>query len=64
MYDEYFYSVRNIFGGKGWYEENPTRADLDWLYKFPPNRRVVLGREDLLPANISDITTLYRPADQ
>ncbi len=36
MYDEYFFSVRNIFGGKGWYEENPGRSGLDWLNKYPP----------------------------
>lgn len=36
MYDEYFYSVRNVYGGKGWYEPNPGRTDLDWLKKYPP----------------------------
>jgi hypothetical protein len=37
MYDEYFFSVRNIFGGKGWYEENATRSNLDWLNRYPPD---------------------------
>jgi len=36
MYDEYFYSVSNIFSGKGWYQRNTTRTDLNWLYRFPP----------------------------
>ena len=36
MYDEYFYSVHNIFGGKGWYEENPERRQLDWLERRYP----------------------------
>ncbi len=36
MYDEYFYSVKNIFGGKGWYEPNPGRTQLDWLKKVMP----------------------------
>jgi len=36
LYEEYFYSVSNIFGGKGWYQQNATRSDLNWLYKFPP----------------------------
>jgi len=36
MYDEYFYSVSNIFSGKGWYERNAERPDLNWLYRFPP----------------------------
>jgi glycosyltransferase involved in cell wall biosynthesis len=37
LYEEYFFSVRNIYGGKGWYEENPTRASLDWLRRYPPD---------------------------
>jgi glycosyltransferase involved in cell wall biosynthesis len=40
MYDEYFFSVHNIFSGKGWYEVNPTRSNLDWLYRYPPDRAV------------------------
>jgi glycosyltransferase involved in cell wall biosynthesis len=36
MYDEYFFSVNNIFSGKGWYEDNKKRVGLDWLTKFPP----------------------------
>ena len=36
LYDEYFYSVSNIFNGKGWYQENATRSNLNWLYRFPP----------------------------
>ena len=36
MDDEYFYSVSNVYSGKGWYEPNPGRTDLDWLTKYPP----------------------------
>jgi len=36
MYDEYFYSVSNIFAGKGWYQQNTSRSDLNWLCRFPP----------------------------
>lgn len=36
MYEEYFQSVSNIYGKKGWYEPNPTRTDLDCYTKFYP----------------------------
>lgn len=36
MYDEYFHAVASIFNGRGWYEPNPGRTDLNWLYKYPP----------------------------
>lgn len=37
MYDEYFLSVMNVYTGKGWYEENPHRRDLNWLKRnYPP----------------------------
>jgi glycosyltransferase involved in cell wall biosynthesis len=36
MYDEFFYSISNIYTGKGWYEENDKRTELDWLKRdFP-----------------------------
>ena len=41
MFDEYFYSVSNIFGGKGWYQQNATRSDLNWLCRFPPDCHAV-----------------------
>lgn len=33
MYDEYFSQLQGLFG-KGWYEENPDRTELDWLIKY------------------------------
>ena len=37
MYEEYFQSVLNVHGKKGWYEPNPNRKDLDWLKKEYPH---------------------------
>ena len=34
MYEEYFQSVLNVHTGKGWYEENPGRQNLNWLSRF------------------------------
>jgi hypothetical protein len=34
---------------------------MDWLNKYPAEQRIVSARNDLLPLNISDITSLYEP---
>jgi len=36
MYEEYFRSVLNVYKGKGWYEPNNNRSELDWLKKTIP----------------------------
>jgi len=36
MYEEYFNSLRPIFNGKGFYQLNPGRKDLDWMRKYYP----------------------------
>lgn len=36
MYDEYFYSVQNVYKGQGWYMPNPGRTNLDWLTRYAP----------------------------
>lgn len=36
MYEEYFQSVLNIYNGKGWYEPNPNRVDLNYNGKVFP----------------------------
>jgi glycosyltransferase involved in cell wall biosynthesis len=41
MYDEYFYGVKNVASGAGWYAENPYRTELDWLDKRWPVRAQV-----------------------
>ena len=33
MYSEYFYQLQGLFG-KGWYEDNLKRKELDWLRKY------------------------------
>lgn len=37
MYEEYFESVHNVYGKKGWYEPNYTRENLNWLKKEYPH---------------------------
>lgn len=37
MYEEYFKSILDIYGKKGWYEPNAGRNNLDWLKKEYPN---------------------------
>jgi glycosyltransferase involved in cell wall biosynthesis len=44
MYDEYFYSVKNVFDGAGWYQENSARTELDWLSKHFPDSSASKGR--------------------
>jgi glycosyltransferase involved in cell wall biosynthesis len=37
MYEEYFESLLNVHNGKGgFYAENPTRENLDWLQRYYP----------------------------
>jgi len=32
-YEEYFNMLRGLYG-KGWYEKNPKRKELDWLKRY------------------------------
>jgi hypothetical protein len=36
MYEEYFTSLLPIFTGKGFYEVNEDRKDIDWLKRDYP----------------------------
>ena len=36
MYEEYFRSLEPVFKGKGFYEENAGRQELDWLKRYYP----------------------------
>lgn len=36
MYDEFFWSVAQVHGGKGWYEVRPGRRELNWLRQHHP----------------------------
>lgn len=51
LYDEYFFSVRSIYGGNGWYEENPTRSSLDWLRRYPPDDNRQSGAREMQSAS-------------
>ena len=53
MYEEYFQAVLNIHGGKGWYEENPGRTNMDYAIKHYP------GRPD--PINYDEIEAEEKP---
>ena len=36
MYEEYFDMLQKVRGGRGFYETNPERAELDWLVRHYP----------------------------
>jgi glycosyltransferase involved in cell wall biosynthesis len=38
MYDEYFYSIKNVASGAGWYADNPFRTELDGLNRHYPSQ--------------------------
>jgi hypothetical protein len=50
MYDEYFFSVHNVFSGKGWYQKNDMRRNLDWLYRYPPDYPITAAGPNGSPA--------------
>jgi len=39
MYEEYFTSLLPIFTGKGFYEVNEKRKDLDWMKREYPSSK-------------------------
>lgn len=36
MYEEFFFSVKNVSSGAGWFQDNPSRDELDWLTRRWP----------------------------
>lgn len=36
MYEEFFHMLQTVYSGKGFYEENPNRTNLDWLNRYYP----------------------------
>jgi hypothetical protein len=48
MYEEFFRSVMNVATGKGWYEPNPSRRDLDWLMRRHSGRGCLALQRDFL----------------
>jgi glycosyltransferase involved in cell wall biosynthesis len=45
MYEDYFATVMNVFTGKGWYELNDGRQNLDWLRRYYPENPALHGGE-------------------
>ena len=45
MYEDYFATVMNVFTGKGWYELNDGRENLDWLRRYYPQDPALHGAE-------------------
>jgi glycosyltransferase involved in cell wall biosynthesis len=45
MYEDYFATVMNVSTGKGWYELNDGREDLDWLRRYYPEDPALHGGE-------------------
>ena len=45
MYEDFFATVMNVFTGKGWYELNDGRQNLDWLRRYYPEDPALHGRE-------------------
>ena len=45
MYEDYFATVMNVSTGKGWYELNDGRQNLDWLRRWYPEDPALHGRE-------------------
>ena len=42
MYEEHFSTILKVYTGRGFYEENPDRKDLDWLQRrYPAAGRTV-----------------------
>ena len=45
MYEDFFATVMNVSTGKGWYELNDGRQNLDWLRRYYPEDPALHGRE-------------------
>src|SRR5438045_7008981 len=43
MYEDFFATVMNVFTGKGWYELNDGRQNLDWLRRYYPEDPALHG---------------------
>jgi glycosyltransferase involved in cell wall biosynthesis len=51
MYEEYFAGVMNLFTGKGWYQRNDGRQNLDWLRRYYPQDPALYGVEHRAPGD-------------
>ena len=63
MYEDYFATVMNVFTGKGWYELNDGRQNLDWLRRYYPDDPALCDATPHLDAESAPVAEVPLVAD-